>query len=271
MKIGLLGCGSIGAYIAKTLDSDHIRGMDIAFIYDVDPKKTQQLASKLKNTPRISKSVGDMITGGAELIVEAASQEAVKQHALGILRAQVGLMIMSVGALANKRLLGKIQTEINHGARLYVPSGALCGLDGLKSARIGGIREVSLITTKPAFTLAENEHVKKQGIDLDKTKKKTVVFEGCARDAAKAFPKSINVSVALSLAGVGMEKTRVTIIADPKAKTNTHEVRVAGAFGELTTKTSNKPFPNNPKTSHLAALSAIAMLEEISAGMHVGN
>jgi aspartate dehydrogenase len=271
MKLGLLGCGSIGGYVATTVDRGAVAGVELAVITDADRKKADSLLKKLRKKPKIAENVDEMLSSDVGVILEAASQGAVKEYAVRILQSRKPLIIMSVGALADEKLLSAVEREVNAGARVFIPSGAICGLDGVKSAKNAGIDSVTLTTTKPANTLKENDYIKKQGLNLSDVPGKTVVFEGSAREAAKAFPQSINVSIALSLAGIGVEKTKVKIIADPHTKTNSHEVSVKGKFGELHAVTNNLPFPENPKTSYLAALSALAMLKEISVGMCVGN
>ena len=155
--------------------------------------------------------------------------------------------------------------------RVYLPSGAICGLDGVKSASLGEIYGVELQTRKPPKSLMGVKYLADMGVDLLKVREPTVVYEGSAVDAVKRFPKNVNVCAALSLAGVGPEKTRVRIVVDPGIDRNIHEVTVHGEFGELYTKTSNLPSQDNPKTSYLACLSAVKTLEGINRCMRVGT
>lgn len=271
MKVGLIGCGSIGSCVAKTLDDGGVPGMILASIYDIDEDKAVGLSKTLARKPHTTSSVREMIDLGTELIVEAASQEAVREHAREILRAGVSLVVMSVGAFTDDALIKDVEEAVCGGARLYLPSGAVCGLDGVKSAAVVGIDEVELTTTKPADTLKDVGYVKEKRVNLDGITESVVVFEGSAREAAKSFPKSINVSVALSLAGAGLDKTRVRIVADPNTKTNKHEIKVSSKAGKITTQTVNTPTPSNPRTSYLAAFSAIATLKNIAGNIRVGN
>jgi aspartate dehydrogenase len=271
MKAGLIGCGSIGSYVAKALDDGAVEGMELAYLCDIDEKKAAALAGKLKKKPTAVPNVEEMLAGGADVIIEAASREAVKQNAVKILKHKISFVVMSVGAFADDKLLTQVKKTLKNGGRLYLPSGAIAGLDGIKSAAAGGIKKIELTTTKPVKALEDSKYLKEKGISLQGLKKPKTVFEGNAREAAKAFPKTINVSVALSLAGIGLEETGVRIIADPKAKVNAHEIKVEGESGGLTTKTTNTPMPGNPKTSYLAALSAVATLKNITSGIRVGN
>jgi aspartate dehydrogenase len=204
--------------------------------------------------------------------VEAASQEAVRDYAKAILNSGKDMLIMSVGALADHKFLDElIAIAQAKGAKIYLPSGAIAGLDGLKSAKEAGIEEVTLTTRKPPKSLVDAPYVKEKCIHLKNLKKEMLIYEGPAREAVKFFPANVNVAASLSLAGIGPEKTRVRIIADPKIDRNIHEIFVKGEFGELEVKTRNVPSPENPKTSYLAALSAIATLKKISNNIQVGT
>jgi len=270
MKVGLIGCGSIGKYIAERLDSGEIKAMELAFVYDIEVEKARTLSAGLENKPAVVSDAQSMLSGGVDLVVEAASQQAVRKHVVDILKNGASVVVMSVGAFADDTLFNEAVSATEAGGKLFIPSGAICGLDGVKSSKMGKIEKVELTTTKPLKTLENSQYVIENNIRLKKNEK-TIVFDGPAKKAATAFPKSINVSVALSLAGTGLDKTRVRIIADPKTKTNTHEIRLEGAAGTITTKSENTPSPENPKTSYLAALSAIATLKEVSSRMRVGN
>jgi len=249
MKVGLIGCGSIGSTIAKYFDKD--KDIVVDTVYDVKRKKADELTKELSRKPYVARNFDDFMSRGWELAVEAASQEAVKKYGEYILE-KGDLMLMSVGSLADDRLKERIERKaLENNRKVYVPNGAIGGTDALKSAAIGRIDEVQLTTTKSPKSLGRK--------DL----KRVVIYKGTAREAAQKFPKNINVAETLSLAGVGPDKTKVILVSDPEVATNTHEVYAKGEFGELYAKTSNKPSPTNPKTSYLAALSAIKTLETL--------
>lgn len=205
-------------------------------------------------------------------MIEAASQEAVRQYAVKILNNNKDLMVMSAGALVDDYLLAEIMKAAKENKRkVYVPSGAIVGLDNIKSASVGQIEEVTLTTRKPPISFKGAPYVEKSKIDLSSLREPLILFEGPAREAVKLFPQNVNVAATLSLAGVGPDKTKVRIIVDPTIKNIIHEIHVKGEFGEIYTKTENRPFPTNPKTSFIAALSAIATLRRISESVIVGT
>ena len=144
--------------------------------------------------------------------------------------------------------------------RLMVPSGALCGLDGIRAAMEAGLHSVTLTTRKPPKGLAGAPYLVENDIQCEGLTEPKVIFEGNALEAVKAFPRNVNVAATLSFAGIGPYETEVQIIADPAATSNSHKVVAEGAFGRLEARTENMPSPRNPKSSYLASLSACAEL-----------
>jgi aspartate dehydrogenase len=267
-NFGLIGCGAMGTTIAEAFDAGKIPGR-LACVYDADRNRAQALAKKLKSPPEICPDARTLIEK-SDFVVEAASQDAVKEHMLEAVRSGKGCLIMSVGALMDQKLMGRLKAEsAKTGAAIHLPSGAIAGVDGLLSAACGTIEEVTLTTTKPPAGLKDVKYLVDKGIDVDLITQPTIVYDGTASEAVSLFPKNINVSAIVSIASGRNAKVR--IIADPKAKTNVHEIRVRGSFGEITTRTSNVPSPANPKTSYLAALSAIAALKKITENVRAGN
>ena len=267
MKIALIGCGSIGRVIARSITGGSIRA-DLRYVYDIDAKKAAEFARKFHTEYR---DFDEILKQELDLVLEAASQEAVRTLIPKALKAGKNVMIMSTGALADERLLQEIRglAEKNN-LKVYLPSGAIAGLDGIKSAR-DEIEKVTIKTTKPPESLEGAPFFEKHPMNLKEIKKPTVIYEGSAEEAVRLFPSNVNVAASLSLAGIGPRKTRVRIVADPDAKSNVHEITAEGRFGVLRIKAENVPSPDNPKTSYLAALSAVATLKNISEPIQVGT
>jgi aspartate dehydrogenase len=242
-------------------------------VYDLVKEHAEKLISRLKKKPQIANDADELISNSKiQIVVEAASPEAVKQYSTKVLAQNKDLMVMSAAALINEKLYAEISSIAKkNGRKVYMPSGAIVGLDNIKSAAIGNIEEVTLTTRKPPLSFEGAPLVEKKKINLSSLKKPLLLYEGPAREAVKLFPQNVNVSATLSLASIGPDKTKVRIITDPKTKTITHEIHVKGDFGELKTKTVNQPFPTNPKTSFIAALSAIATLKKISENIIIGT
>jgi len=268
LKIGLVGCGAIGSEIAKSIDRGVISAQLVA-VCDHNPETAKKLIDRLKIKP--VKANLDELVNRSDLVVEAASQRAVPAIAKAALEKGRNVMIMSVGALADADLYRSIKRMASeHGSKVYLPSGAISGLDGLKSASVGSIKRITLTTTKSPESLGGAPYIREMKIDLGGLKEPTTVFEGSAAEAVKAFPANVNVAATLCLAA-REGNVRVRIIADPNIKVNRHEIVAEGDFGQITTRVENVPSPKNPKTSYLAALSAIATLRSIVEPIKIGT
>jgi aspartate dehydrogenase len=271
-SVGLVGCGTIGKEIATHI-ADGTVPVSLSVVYDRNPERVAAVRDKFRpgGHPREADTLADVFE--ADLVVEAAGQEVVDDIAVGALDSGSSCMLMSVGALADTELRSDIFRAAEQSTgRLYLPSGAIAGLDTIKTAALTGeLERVSLQTTKPPEGLKGAPYIEENGIDLDAIKEPTVVFEGSADEAAPAFPSNINVAMTLSLAGVGPEETTVKIVADPAEENNVHQITAAGRMGRIETSVRNVPSPNNPKTSYLAAISAIEKLRGLNATIDVGT
>lgn len=263
MKIGVIGCGAIGSVLCKFIDKE-LKDSKLAAICDIDENKTKKLSRTLKSKPIVT-DINTLIKK-SDLVVEAVHPSVVKSILEKCIKHKKHLMVMSVGGvIQNMGLLKKLT------ARLFIPSGAICGIDGVKAAAIEKISSASITSTKSPKSLEGAPYIVKNKIDLKKIRKKTKIFEGNALEAIKGFPANVNVSAVLSLAGIGAKKTKVKVVVDPKIKRNVHEIEVIGSFGKLTAKVENKVSPLNPKTSHLAVLSACATLKRLTGHVKIGN
>jgi len=211
-------------------------------------------------------SWSDLLAMKPELIVECAGHGAVQSHACAVLAAGIDLIIVSTGSLADEELWQQIRAATERSsARVKLPSGSLPCVDTLSAAKLAGLSRVTLQSSKPPRawrgTPAERTH------NLEAISAPTVIFSGNAREAALAFPKNANVAATAALAGVGFEATAVTLIADPRATQNIHRLEAEGAFGRVTSEINANPSPDNPKTSHMAALSIMRLIENETAGI----
>jgi aspartate dehydrogenase len=274
LGIGLIGCGAIGSVLARAVDEGKAGDVTLLAVFDLVTEKAEVLCSQLASRPTIARSFDELVaTTGVDLIVEASSQAAVREYAVSVLESGKGLMLMSTGALVDGELHRRMKTTLERTGRMvYLPSGAIAGLDGVKAANIGRIDEVTLTSTKPPRGLKGTPYVEDVlKIDLEALTEATELFSGPAVEACRLFPKNVNVAASLSLAGIGPEKTMVRIVADPQSDKNMHEIVVQGEFGRLHARVENVPSPDNPKTSYLAVLSAIATLKKIASKIRVGT
>lgn len=272
-KIAIIGCGAIGSVLAKAIYSGEAGDAELSMVYDLELKRAKALAEALNSKPRVARSVAEICGDKyVDLVVEAASQLAVEQYSADVLKSGKDLMVMSVGAFSDEGLFEEVRRAAKEGGRrLYIPSGAILGIDGIRAAIRAGIDEVVLTTRKPPANLVKVKYVREKKLDLSDLRVPLVVFEGSAREAVKAFPKSVNVAATLSLAGVGLDKTKVRVVADPSVDRNVHVIRVRGKAGEFVTEAHNVPSPDNPRTSYLAALSALRTLRNLTEAVVIGT
>ncbi len=268
LKIGIVGCGAIGSSLAKFITQDFKRKARLVALYDLDAQKALRL-SALAGGCLVARDLAHLIEK-SELVIEAAS----KDHSFAIARQALAggcdCMIMSVGGIIDKvKTLEALADK--HGAKVFIPSGAISGIDGLKSARMGEIKKVTLTTIKNPLAFRGVEYVRRKRIKLEGLKRELTLFSGSARQAVRFFPQNINVAAILSLAGLGPDKTKIRIVASPGAKTNTHEIEILSEAGIIRTRTENVLHPDNPKTSFLAVLSAIAVLKQMLEPIRIGT
>ena len=255
MKVGLVGCGNIGADLCIFLQKGSVPA-EIAALHDINEER----ANLLKRSFHLDAPVCSLEEAAerSHFLVECAVAEAVKPVIEAAIRYHRDCLIMSVsGLMAHPELLEEAK---EHNIQVRIPSGAICGLDGIRAAMEAGLHSVLLVTRKPPKGLMGAPYLQEHEIRIDNLTEPMIVFEGTALDAARAFPANVNVAGALSLAGIGPKETRVRIIADPKATENIHEIHAEGAFGRMQTVTVNLPSPRNPKSRYLASLSACAEL-----------
>lgn len=276
-KISIIGCGAIGSELALSIDSEMVDKVKISSLFDLNLEYAENLRSILKNnSPELYGNFSDYVNSKSfkevDLVIESASQEAVKAYITKILSERKDILVMSVGSFADSIFYADIVKYVaKYKNNIYVPSGAIAGIDAIKSTR-NFISSVTLTTTKNPESLRGAPFFQTSQIDLDSLKKRTIIFEGSAVEAVKYFPANVNVAALLGLVGLGVEKTKVNIVVDPSTRINKHEIKVTGKFGELIIMVKNIPSSKNPRTSYLAILSALECIRSIvSSGLKYGT
>ena len=255
MKIGLIGAGAIGQYLLKYINGKHHEKMEITSVLVRDFDKYAHLQKEYR--VNLYTDINEFIDSEIDIIVEAANVSVAVDLLPKIIKRKE-VMLISVGALANQETLKLVEQSDNR--TLHLPSGAIGGLDLIQNAKgLGNLDSVSLTTRKPALSLID-----------ELPDKEMTVFEGPASEAIDKYPKNMNVSIVLSLAGLGMEHTKVTLIADPNVDKNIHTIHATGNFGEMEVTVKNVPLLENPKTSSLAALSVFSTLERLAEKVKIG-
>jgi len=269
LRIGIVGCGAIGSSLAKEIVSSFSKESRLVALYDIKPEKSLQLSQKVIKSRKLCVGSLDNLIKKSELVIEASSAEAAWGIARKSLSAGCDIMVMSVGGMV-EHLSRLYALARKNNARVYFPSGAISGIDALKAANIGKVSKVVLTTRKHPEAFSGVEYVAKR-FKLNNLKKDKILFLGSASLAVKYFPQNINVAAVLGLAGIGMHKTQVRIIASPYVRKNIHEVAIESDAARIFTRTENVLHPQNPKTSFLAVLAAIATLKQILQPIKIGT
>lgn len=264
-SIGIVGCGAIGITLLEAAEKGMLSPKIVGITSRSETKAGKFLSTLRNPPPYLDRS--KLITQ-ADLIVEAAGGDVVPELARETFEAGKDLMVISIGALLDHPEITRLARE--KGCGLYLPSGAIAGLDGIKSACSGQVSQVRMTTRKPPGALNGSPYLVEHGIRLDGLTDELEVFSGTAREACRGFPANVNVSAAVSLAGLGPDQTMIRIIAVPGLKRNCHDVEVEGEFGRLHIHIENIP-GENPRTGRLTTLSIIRTLQDIADPVRIGT
>jgi aspartate dehydrogenase len=248
----LIGCGAMGRTVLQQLEGDP--AVNVSHVL-VPADQRAMLQRQLGDAVRVISEVDELVDA-PDFAIECAGHGALRDVVPQLLQRGIDTIVASVGALAEPGLPDLLERAAAVGnAQLVLVSGAIPGIDALSAAANTGLEDVSYIGRKPPSgwfgTPAEEK------VDLASLEHATVIFEGSARDGARLFPKNANVAAIVALAGIGFERTRVQLIADPAVSCNMHRLTARGEFGELDVMVSARPLAENPKTSALAAYSIV--------------
>jgi aspartate dehydrogenase len=264
-SIGIVGCGAIGKALLKAVEDGKL-SVRVTGVTSRTEESARQFLAAFKDPPPYL-SLRELITA-SDLIIEAAGGAVVPGLARQVFAAGKDLMVISVGALLDHPEI--MEASRQTGCRLYCPSGAIAGLDGIKSASVGQIAHVTHTTRKPPNGLDGAPYLLERGISLAGLTEEKEIFFGSAREACRGFPANVNVTAAVSLAGIGPDRTRVRILAVPGLQRNCHDIDVEGEFGLLHVHIENVP-SENPKTGKLTALSIIRAVRDVVDPVRIGN
>jgi aspartate dehydrogenase len=266
LRTAIVGLGAIGKTLVEKLGGGAVPGIELVAVAARDCEKAERYLADFGRRIAVV-SIADL-PKVADLAIECAPAAILDQIARPMLDAGRKVMVLSVGALLGHPDL--IDLAKQRGGQIMVPTGALLGLDAVAAAAEGTIRSVRMRTVKPVKGLLGAPYLIERGIDIAHIAEPTKVFEGTAREAAKGFPANLNVAVALSLAGIGPERTVLEIWVDPDLDRNTHQIWVEADSASFEMTIRNVP-SENPKTGKITPLSVIAALRKLGAPLRVGS
>ena len=265
LKIGLAGLGAVGLDVARRLEAG-IPGLVLAAVSVRDVEKAR------RNLPQVGAAIpvvaADALAQSCDLVVECLPPAMFRAVALSAIERGRIFVLLSVGQLLENWDLVTRAKET--GARILVPTGGLIGLDAVRAAAEGAIRSVTMITRKPPNGLEGAPYLVERGISLKGLNAARKVFDGTAREGARGFPQNVNVAAALSLAGIGPDRTHLEIWADPALDRNTHRIEVDADTAHFSMAIENVP-SDNPRTGRIVALSTVAALRGLVAELKVGT
>jgi aspartate dehydrogenase len=265
LRIAIAGLGAIGLKVAEALDRG-IPGCALAAVSANDHGKAATRLAHLAHPPPVV-AIGEL-EPLADVVIECAPAGLLPTIAEPFLRAGKSVLVLSVGAiLVNEHL---IELARRHGGQIVVPTGALLGLDAVAAAAEGKIQSVRMVTCKPVRGLAGAPYLAEHNIRIEDITAPLRIFEGTPREAAIGFPANLNVAVALSLAGIGPDKTTLEIWADPALERNVHRIEVVADSASFSMQIENVP-SDNPRTGRITALSVISYLRKLGAPLRVGS
>ena len=272
MRIALIGGGTIARLVLEHIRNGALGRFEVVALMGRagGAARARELAAEFGVNYVDSREA--LIAKKPQAVIEAASHQAVRDHLVPLLEAGAGVVVLSAGALIDDALRHAAeQASRRTGALLFVPSGGIGGLDALKTACIAGVDEASIQVAKPPAAWKGIPYVERLGVNLEGLKSPVTLFEGSAREGVPHFPQNVNIAAILSLGGIGPDRTRLKVVADPALQLNTHTIRVSGRSGRFTLVLENVPAPENPKTSWLACYSALASLQALGSTIRYGT
>lgn len=263
MRLVLLGGGTIARLVLGHLQRGELDGVEVVAVVG---RSAASRGAALGREFQVSFVVGleAALEQRPDVVLEAASHAAVQAHLVPMLEAGLAVIVLSAGALCDDGLRAKAESAAARGGGLlYVPSGGIGGLDALKAACAAGVDEVTIRVAKPPAAWKGIPFISALGVDLDGLTAPKVLFSGSAGEGVPHFPQNVNIAAVLSLAGIGFDRTKLEVVADPGLIRNTHTISVSGRTGRFQIVLENVPSPENPKTAWLACYSALAAVKAL--------
>lgn len=271
MRIAIIGGGTIARVFLEHIKRGDLGDADVvAIVGRSSASRGSELAAEYGVA--FVTSLAEMLQHKPDVAVEAASHGAVREYCGALLDQRIAVIVLSAGALCNDALREGLENSARKsGALLFVPSGGIGGLDALKAACVAGVDEVEIVVSKPPAAWKGIPYVGLKKLDLAQIRTATTLFEGTAREGVPHFPANVNIAAVLSLAGIGFDRTRLKVVADPALTHNTHAINIRGKTGNISIRLENVPAPENPKTAWLACYSALAALKLVGSPIRYGT
>jgi aspartate dehydrogenase len=265
-RIAIAGMGAIGTAVARAIVQDDIPGATLVAVSARDEQKCRAIIDALgSHAPFLPVAE---LGRDADIVIECAPAAFLDDIVRPVVQAGKRAIVLSAGALLSHFDLVELARQ--NGGQIIVPTGALLGLDAVFAAAQGKINSVTMTTRKPIASLIGAPYLVENKIDIAEIKEPLRIFKGTAREAVVGFPANLNVAAALSLAGIGPDRTELEVWADPGVTRNTHRIVVEADSARLDMTIANVP-SENPRTGRITALSVVATLKKLHAPLRVGT
>lgn len=264
MRLGMIGCGAIGREVVSAWRRGGLgEGVVLAAVLVRRPRSDN-------DDPPLTSDVERFLDRGVDVVLECAGHQAVRDHGTRCLARGADLVLTSIGALVDDGLRARLeQAAADSGRRLILAAAGIGALDILSAAAVGGLARVAMTVRKDPSawygTAAEGL------CDLASLAAPVVIYQGPVRDGARRYPQNVNIAAAVALAGIGLDRTQLTIIADPTIRTHVVEIEAAGAFGSFRFVEDVAPTVDNPKTGKLVAMAVIKTIRQLAAPVVIGG
>lgn len=265
LRVAVVGQGAIGTRVVEALDRG-IDGLVLTAVSVQDPEKHRSRLAGLTTPPAVLPI--EALVDVADIVIECAPSKLFRSIVAPFVSKAKTAIVLSAGALLDHEDLLELAKQ--NGGQIVVPTGALIGLDAVTAAAVGKIHSVRMITRKPVRGLAGAPYIVENNIAIEQITEAMKIFDGSAREAARGFPANVNVAAALSLAGIGPDRTTIEIWADPALTRNVHRIEVESDSARFSMSIENIP-SENPKTGLITALSVIACLRKLRGSLRVGT
>jgi aspartate dehydrogenase len=271
MRVAIIGAGSIARIALEHTQRGTLGDCEVVALMGRSAQSKGRALAEANHCAFVTE-LDALLATDPDVVVEAAGHEAVHLYGEAVLARGLALIVLSCGALADDGLRARMETAARGAdGLLYVPSGGICGLDALKTMTLAGVESASIAVTKPPIAWKGIAYVERLGIDLQAMREATVLYDGPVREGAGYFPANVNIAAGLALAGIGFDRTRLKVVADPALTRNTHFIELRGVTGEISIKVANVADPDNPKTAWLACYSALAAIREARSNVRYGT
>jgi aspartate dehydrogenase len=263
LRLGLIGYGAIGLHVQEAMAAGHIEGVELRAALVRRPR------AEVTTRPDITNDPDHFFDYGMDVVVECAGHDAVRTHAERVLDSGMDLLVTSVGAFTDTALYERVLAAAKHnGKRLILPSAGIGAIDILSAAAVGGLDSVTVTVRKDPS--AWKGTAAQDLVDLDSLTRPHVVFDGPVREGARIYPQNVNISAAVALAGIGLDRTRVVIVADPTITTHVVEVEAIGTFGRFTFMEDVAVSAENRKTGRIVAMALVKTVRQLASTLVVG-